>query len=314
MDRLHDIVMARLVRPAPAEVTRLCEEMGRRYGDALSAVVFYGSCLRQGDAIEGVVDLYVIVSRYGAVFSRWRSRMLAGFLPPTVGYLEMDSEQGPIRAKYAVISEDDFRRGTSRWFHSYLWGRFAQPCVLGYARDDTTRHAVAESMVTAARKLIGKTLPLAPTPVQAVDLWAAALECSYRTELRPESPGRARDIVAADRSYFGDLTAVLAEGSDEIELTETPGTGHKLYALRTTRRRRLQARLAWRVRRVTGKLMSTARWFKALATFEGGLDYAVWKLERHSGVKITLPERVRRRPWLYVWGELIRLYRSGVLR
>ena len=78
-------------------------------------------------------------------------------------------------------------------------------------------------------------------------------------------------------------------------------------------RRRL-ARIAWATRRLTGKLMSTMRWFKALGTFEGGLDYAAWKLERHSGVKVHVSDKMRRRPWLHVWGELIRLYRRGVLR
>ena len=63
-----------------------------------------------------------------------------------------------------------------------------------------------------------------------------------------------------------------------------------------------------------GKTFHVARWLKALATFEGGLDYAIWKLERHSGVKVTLSERQRRWPWLYLWGELFRLYRSGALR
>ena len=67
-------------------------------------------------------------------------------------------------------------------------------------------------------------------------------------------------------------------------------------------------------RRTWGKFLSIARWLKALATFDGGLDYAAWKLERHSGVKVEISDRMRRRPWLYVWGELIRLYRSGALR
>ena len=66
------------------------------------------------------------------------------------------------------------------------------------------------------------------------------------------------------------------------------------------RRRRRTVR-AWRIRRVTGKFLALARILKAGITFDGGLDYIVWKLERHSGKHIEVPERVRRRPALHMW-------------
>ena len=53
---------------------------------------------------------------------------------------------------------------------------------------------------------------------------------------------------------------------------------------------------------------------KALFTFEGGLDYIAWKLERHSGQAVEIPERVRRWPLIFIWGLFWRLYRRGVFR
>ena len=63
-----------------------------------------------------------------------------------------------------------------------------------------------------------------------------------------------------------------------------------------------------------GKLLSVARLLKALVTFEGGLDYIAWKLERHSGVPVDIPDRVRRYPLIFIWGLFWKLYRRGVFR
>src|SRR5210317_2137440 len=93
------------------------------YGDSVRAVLFYGSCLRTGDVEDGLADLYLLVDEYSAAF---KGRTLAFFnrlLPPNVFYLEIPFQGRVLRAKYAILSLDDFRRGTEQWFHSYLWGR-----------------------------------------------------------------------------------------------------------------------------------------------------------------------------------------------
>lgn len=60
--------------------------------------------------------------------------------------------------------------------------------------------------------------------------------------------------------------------------------------------------------------MSIMRLVKALFTFEGGLDYIAWKLERHSGEKIVIPDTVRRAPLIYLWGFFWGLYRRGIFK
>ncbi len=77
---------------------------------------------------------------------------------------------------------------------------------------------------------------------------------------------------------------------------------------------RVFSKLAWLGRIAQGKLLSLLRLAKAAFTFQGGVDYLVWKLERHTGWPIELPDRVRRHPLLYGWGMLWRLYRQGVFR
>ena len=56
------------------------------------------------------------------------------------------------------------------------------------------------------------------------------------------------------------------------------------------------------------------RLIKAVFTFEGGVDYALWKIERHSGVTVTVSDRARRHPLIFGWGPLFRLWRRGAFR
>jgi len=61
MDPLDLIIHDALPDSLPEPITALADEMRRRFGDAVDAVIFYGSCLRKQDPRDGVVDLYVIV-------------------------------------------------------------------------------------------------------------------------------------------------------------------------------------------------------------------------------------------------------------
>jgi len=310
----EQIIRERLTQAAPPPIEAMAGEMRRQFGDAVSAVVFYGSCLRKGDPTDGIVDLYVVVSSYADAYARMSDRLLATVLPPTVGYKELETTRGRIRAKYAVISARDFRRGTGgQWFHPYLWGRFAQPCLLAYSRCQEDREMIVTCMARAAETLIRRTMALAPPTIGALALWRSALELSYGTELRPESTGRADDLVTANADFYLQLSRALASRLGLVE-TGDGSTDSPVFGIRTTSRQVAITRLAWAVRRVTGKLLSPLRWLKAAATFDGGLDYAAWKLERHTGERIEIPEKVRQRPWLHVWGELWRLYRRGVLK
>ena len=115
--------------------------------DGIQAVLFYGSCLRSGDDRGGMIDLYVIVDRYRTAYRSWGLALLNRVLPPNVFYLEVNGEGRAVRAKYAVLSMADLERGTSRrWFHSYIWGRFAQPTAVLYARTPEAAERVHRAL------------------------------------------------------------------------------------------------------------------------------------------------------------------------
>jgi hypothetical protein len=78
------------------------------------------------------------------------------------------------------------------------------------------------------------------------------------------------------------------------------------------RRRRL--RRGWTVRRFLGKPLAAVRLVKSMLTFGDWVPYALWKLERHTGVHIELTEWQRRYFWLACWPVIFRLLFRRVLR
>ena len=311
------ICTSSVLQPAPSDspaLQALVDALLGRHGEAVNAILFYGSCLRSGDLFDGLVDLYLIVDDYTSFYAR-RTRALANWLlPPNVFYTEISVENRVVRAKYAVLSSADLCNGTSRrWFHSYLWGRFTQPTALAWCRDDAARQQVEAALASARRTFLERVLPRLPATGRVRDLWQRGLQLSYGAELRAESAGRSGELTDAALDYYAAATRETA-GSLCYPLTlEGSGTDMRYHATVPALSRWL-SRPGWLLRSAQGKLLSVARLLKALFTFEGGLDYIAWKLERHSGQRVEIPPRVRRHPLIFVWGLFWRLYRRGVFR
>ena len=126
-----EIVGQPTARPLPDSIQAAGNFLVQKYGQAVEGILLYGSCLRAGTDQNRLVDCYVIVDDYTAVYSStWLAR-LNRWLPPNVFYGEVDVEGHTVRMKYAVLSLEDFERSvTPQWFHSYFWGRFAQPTAV----------------------------------------------------------------------------------------------------------------------------------------------------------------------------------------
>jgi hypothetical protein len=296
-------------------VTHLQEILCDRYGDAVLAVLFYGSCLRHGDAWDGLVDLYVVVDNYRSAYPTSKLlQFLNKRLPPNVFYLETPFQGRTLRAKYAVLSLQDLQHGVSmQWFHSYIWGRFAQPTALIYTRDATIAKQVFTALAQAVVTLITRALPCLPSSFSAVELWRAALALSYSAELRAEPPERAAQLVEPYGDYYEQVTeAALMAIPYPIHKTANANPAH--YESDIAPRVRRSSHWAWKLRRLQGKGLSLLRLIKSLLTFQGGVDYIVWKLERHSGTPITVTPRIRRYPLLFGWKLLWQLYRRRIFR
>ena len=314
--RLQALIAAEIDQAVAAPVTAIAAAARQRHG-AVSAVLFYGSCLRHANLEDRIVDLYLLVDSY-ATAQRGRLSALANrALPPNVYYLEtQDAEGRPVRAKYAVCSLADFATGAAGgWFHPYLWARFAQPTRLLYCRDAAVKAQVTAALAGAAAHTAREGAALMVGEFTSRELWKTLFRETYRTELRAEGPERVDDLYEANRGYFEAVTdAALAPLRVP---TAAAGDGAlptpaKYRQGSTMRRGRLRAR--WRLRRAQGKLLSVLRLIKAAFTFAGGPDYLAWKIERHSGVALVLTPWQRRHPVLAAPLLFWRLYRRGAFR
>lgn len=310
---LVDLIEQELTTPVSTASRELGERLRLRYGDAVLGVLYYGSCFRTGTEADGILDIFLIVDNYASIYDRRVLAIANHMLPPNVFYAEMEIDGKTLRTKYAVISLQQFEHRTSvRCFHTFFWARFAQPCALTYARDAAVRRRIATALAGAARTFIGRSLALQPATFSPATLWTNALRASYRTELRPEAPGAAARLVAANDARYTKLTELLADLMPQLVLDAAAGEPTFRSGLSAWQRRR--GRFAWLVRRPQGKLINLLRIMKAAFTFDGGVDYVLWKIERHSGVKVEATPMLRRHPLLACWPTVWRLYRAGAFR
>jgi hypothetical protein len=305
---LEAVIERHLAARAPDGVVALGDILRARFGSHAQAVLFYGSCRRAHDDAGGIVDLYVLVDDYRAAYGALPPALANQILAPNVYYLETPFADRIVRAKYAVVSLDQFERGTARWFHPYLWGRFAQPCGLLFAADEMVRRRVVRAIGTAVGTFVARTLPRLPSEFDAEALWTQGLLLTYGAELRSERPEKIRALVADALPELEAQTRALA-----LERGWAPAAAGR-HRNPSTRVQRSRSACGWATRRVQGKVLSILRLLKASFTFDGGLPYLAWKIERHSGVKIEITPFMRRHPRLGAIGALWRTWRRGGFR
>ena len=205
MSELRKLVADELSMPVDPRVTAIGEAIARQHGKASRAVLFYGSCLRE-KTLEGLMlDFYLIVSDYRSAYGKRWLAAANRLIPPNVFYFEKDG----LAAKYAVLSEADFRRLNGPETSSVsVWARFAQPSRLVWAANTAARDAAINAVSRAAPTLLasaGKREGEKP-----LDWWRRAFVLTYSAELRAERKGRSVSVVDADRDRYVRFTGPAA--------------------------------------------------------------------------------------------------------
>jgi hypothetical protein len=288
---LSTLIERELDAPSPAAVHAIAEAARRVHGPGIAAILFYGSCYRDGVVEDRLIDLYLLADDYESVhrnrLSAWANRLV----PPNVYYLETESAGEAVRAKYALVTIDQLEvkvgRGTD---NPYFWARFAQPTGLVWCRDDATRRRVVGAMAEAVRTTFAAARALTHDMAASEALWTVVFLETYRTELRAEKPHRAAEIYQSAAERYDRITRVLIQENIKPQ------------------------QRSWARTRRRGKLLSVLRLMKAAFTFTAGADYLAWKIERHSGTAIELNEWQRRHPILASPPILWRLIRSKAVR
>ncbi len=315
-DRLVSEVASIGSRDVSEDFSIFVEELKSRFESSLDAIILYGSCLRSYEIGDGVVDFYTVVDDYSNAYQEHYLRYFNAWLPPNVFYLEVSREEKTFRAKYAVISIADFEKGNQYWFHSYLWARFAQPVRLLYVRNEAIRQRVYYSLAHAVVAFLTPTISvLGPRVITVEEIWVRGLTLTYASELRAEQESRACQLAKLNLDDYIKLTEyALPSLVGILEKLPEEHQGQVHYRCLTDEAERRNSLRRWRLRRWQGRVLSVLRLIKATFTFRDCIDYAAWKIERHTGIRIEVTPKLRRHPVLWGYKVFWKLLRRGVLR
>lgn len=319
-DPLREAVRAHAFADAgPSDARAGAAEVARLGGDCVQAVVFFGSRkTKPSDDPWSAHDFFVMPRRYRGFYVSLSGKgalarspaLLAALnrlLPPNQLSLRLSLTGGPLRAKCAVITLDTLRRETSeRRRDHFCAGRLFQPAEVAWVRDEQAADAVLYALTNAHRITYDWARPFLPAEFDVSDYARTLLGASMAAEIRPEPKGRAEALVESQRDYYSAVYALLlAELLGRGELVAR-GEGRYALARPVTACERARARLFFR----WSLLRATARWAKHVLTFDDWLEYILRKAQRHTGQDISLSERERRWPLVFLWPRVLRYLRE----
>ncbi len=303
------------MEPADPVPERLVEALRSDAGEALVAVLLFGSRLAStAPASASAYDLVVVVRGYAAFYRRMREAgrtgrppglvsALARVLPPNV--TAYDPGVGAV-AKCLILTEEDLARGLSpRAPDHFLKGRLVQKVALLYARDADAAARLGMLLGEARAAVLEWVGPFLEAPFTAAEAARTMLRVSYRGEVRPESGDRADAVFRAQAAY---LEAVLAGALAKAEArgdVVRQGEGWRFVHAPSSGARRSVRRYFLR-----SKGRATARWLKHVVTFDNWLDYIAHKVERRTGVAVEITAWERRLPYLLLWPKVVKVLRS----
>jgi hypothetical protein len=266
------------------------------------AIILYGSWLR--GKRDTLPDFYVILDSYSSLPSRLE-RLGNRILKPNVYSLLLHKEDQSCAAKYATLTLKDLISGIDNDFHPYLWARFSQPNEIVFSKDNSIYLAVNNAFTKASERMIAATIPMLESEFSLNTLWETSLTLTYKSELRSEDPKKARELVSHYAKHFEMKTDLIGP---KYGLSKSKkGT----WVCHSNRSKRYAAAVKWKLRQHIGTLLSLARLTKAAFTFNEPLDYILWKVERHTGVKKEASSLQKRHPLIFSWGLLWKIYRKG---
>ena len=296
-DPLHKYLSSCLQYQEDKVLSAFKQIIRSEFKDSINAIIFYGSSMRTHEYKDSVLDFYVVVDQYeNAYSSRWH-RFANTLLPPNVYYMQTEIDEEVYRSKYAVISKSALMRKVSdKAFHPYFWARFMQPIAYIYIYDNEIKNWMAEVQCAAIKTFYNAVVCTLGHSYDSKHFWVHGFELTYASELRTEAKGRGDSIYQDNTNYYDELFKLITE--DES----------------LSKRMQSDCKFRWNLRIWLGKVLSILRLAKATSTFANGADYIAWKIERHTGEKVEVTDRVRKYPWIFSWPILFKLIRDKSIR
>ena len=284
---LEEFCETSLAREVLPELRTMADFLQKKHEGAV-AILAYGSCLRGVAASDTLMDFYVLTENLADVSPSILSCLACSVVPPNVYYAETKFGEQRLRAKYAALPLRLFTKWMARkTSNPYFWARFSQPSAIVYVRNDQTQRQVIAAISDALRTSFANAKALT-NETDAPAIWTAGFSATYQSEFRSEKTNRAAQIVAVSPDYYREAAKLLA--------SEIPVQANQT------------------LRRIAGKVWSVLRLIKAAFTFQGGAEYIVWKIERHSGEKIILTQWQKNHPIIAGLALLPKMLRKGAIR
>lgn len=309
--RLRRTLADELRQPVLPEARHVVEHAIALHGERTGPIVFYGSCLR-ADSAEGVMDVYLLPASYRAFHGAGVMAALNWLVPPNIYFWTVEAPSGEtLRAKVAAVSRDQFSASCADGAISpSVWARFCQPAALLHAPGDGALEAVAGDLTRAVVTGARWAARLGPEEGTPRDYWTALFRATYGAELRPEREDRPAMIYETHAArYDALLPDAWTAGGIAFDVAEG---GRLRPEVGAAERRRAAA--AWTTRQAQGKALSVLRVLKGVLTFEGAVDYLLWKIERHAGMDLEITDWQREHPVLAAPWVFVQLTRRGALR
>ena len=296
-DQIHKYVSSCLQYQEDKVLSAFANAIRNEYKDSVTAIIFYGSCMRTREYKDAMLDFYVVVDRYKTAYSSLWYRLANAVLPPNVFYLQVEIDSEVYRSKYAVISQSALLKEVSKKaFHPYFWARFTQPFTYIYVRDTKVEIWIADVQSTAIKTFFRNVACTLDCEYDSKQFWVQGFQLTYESELRTESKDRAGSIYQDNAKYYDEVFNFFA--SKDIP----------------SKNKQFKCKFNWKLRIALGKVLSVIRLAKATTTFTNGVDYIAWKIERHTGEKVEVTNRLRKYPWIFSWPILCKLIRSKSVR
>jgi hypothetical protein len=309
LETLETLVTRETAALAPHPTTHWVNRFRAMPG--VAAVLFYGSGLRdQAHDPDVVYDFYLLVHRYRDYAPGWFLAAGGSLVPPNVYYFEETVGSNRQRCKVAVLTVSQFcLHADDKALTPHIWARFCQPCRILFTESVELRTTLNEALVNCVVAFHRQTLHQVDS-CSIGDFWSTGLRSTYADEIRSEKRTRGRSIYTANVEACRARTRLALLRLPEIGRLDDLG----IVSSKIPPDRRNAYRRRLRLMRPVKKAVVVLRLLKAGFSFRGGLDYARWKVERHSGIRVEINDFQRRHPVLGGIVLFLKAVRLGTLR